>query len=176
MLHPVETSRATTVGVTPAKPVIPPPEANPWWWHPNRVGVGGPDDHWRTRLLEFDRDLAITWNRYTERWQVWMRKPSLVNKICWGWALLFIVRYSDGSYCPLDERIFARLYEASAAKWGNGRQYFSRIEAQLEYDKSRAEQKRKDAVGHSAGEFYTHTLPSVGYGTVNNGSKCVEYD
>lgn len=157
-----------------AKPEKLGPEANPNWWNPSRVGVrGGPAD-FEKQLKEFDPDLRVTWNAYTKRWQLWMHKPKLRNPITMGWLLLFVWKYPDGSYAPLDNRVFARLYSASAAKWGNGKKYFDRVAYELEHEREQAEATRKDNVKYAAGEFYDHILPRVGYGS-NTGSKFSTY-
>lgn len=146
------------------------PEASDWFWNPNRVGVRGAPDYFAAQLQAFDPELAITWNPLTERWLVWVRKPKLVSKLCRGWLLLFPVRYEDGSYQPLDDRIFARLYAISGQRWGSGAAYFRRIEQEIERDRQQAEDSRRDSVGYLAREYFPHTQPWVGYG-LSNGSK-----
>src|ERR1051326_126391 len=92
---------------------IPPPESSFWYWNPNRVGIKFAPDWFREKLHEIDKDLEVTWSSYHERWMVWVKQPRLISKLCSGWLLMFPVRDLDGSYLPLDERIFARIYSAS---------------------------------------------------------------
>jgi len=73
----------------------------------------------------------------TQRWQVWTRKERLQTPVCRGWQLLFIHQDSDGSYLPLDERLLARLFSASADRWGNAREYFKSVEREIERRKEK---------------------------------------
>jgi hypothetical protein len=43
-----------------------PPQANVWWWHPNRVGVKTAPDSFKEQLSLMDENLAVTWNAYRE--------------------------------------------------------------------------------------------------------------
>ena len=179
-------ARTTFRGVTPGRDVpfktsLPqkialPVEANPWFWFPGKVGVSGAPDWFRRQLREFDRDLTVTWNQWDERWQVWMKSPRSVHRYGRGWMLLFPVRASDGGYAPLDNRVFARLYSASIAKWGNGKRYFDRIEAEMARDKARYDQNRDGDVAHAAGEFYGTTQPSISMYGRSRGDKCAALD
>lgn len=156
----------------PAKIKALPPEASPWWWNPGRPGVLGPPSWFEKELRDFDPELRVTWNAYDERWYVWVRKPSLVSKHCRGWLLLFPVRYtSSGDYMPLDGRIFARLYAASADQWGNGKRYFERITAEQDREKELRERSRADSVGWHARDYFKHLQPSVSMVGQSNGSK-----
>ena len=155
----------------PRKRVIPPPESSPWWWHPDRVGVTGPPQWFDKQLKDFDPDLRVTWNRYEERWYVWMRHPKLVTRLCWGWKLLFCLKHLDGSYCPLDNRLFAKLYDISASRWSSGIDYFRRIEAEMERDREKRVVDREDNVGWHARDFWQHTLPQISMCGPSNGSK-----
>ena len=118
------------------------------------------------KLHQMDPDLTVTWDHWNENWLVWMKQPRHQSKFSQGWVLLFPVRYSDGSYMPLDERVFARLYSASAAKWGRGRDYFLAIERELERDKEIAKRNRDDDVKHAAGEYYDFMkIKNIGTGS-----------
>lgn len=147
------------------------PEANPWFWHPDRVGAGEPPLDFAKQLKQFDPELRVTWNPHEERWYVWVRKPNLHTRLCNGWMLLFPIRYPDGSYMPLDNRIFAQLYYISAARWGNGLRYFDRILAELDRDEEKRVASRKDSVGWLARDYWKHTQPSVSMCGPSNGSK-----
>lgn len=148
------------------KPQALPPEALNWFWSPSRVGAEFAPEWFLTKLREMDPDLTVTWNRYTERWLVWMRNPRHQSKYSQGWSLLFVVQYADGSYQPLDERVMARLYEASAAKWGRGKDYFDAIVREMERDKELAKASRDSDVQHAAGEYYDYMkIKNIGSGS-----------
>lgn len=146
--------------------VIPPPESSHWWWNPSRVDVTFAPE-WFTKLVnEIDPEVKVTWDRYQERWLVWAKAPRLQSKLCSGWMLLFPWKDADGSYLPLDERIFARLYAASAAKWGRAKDYFLAIEREMERDREEAEKTRLDDVKHAAGEYYdSMQIKNIGSGS-----------
>ena len=154
-----------------AKPYIPPPESMHWFWNPNRIDVTFAPDWFLKRVREIDSKLTITWDRYQERWLVWVQSPRFQSKLCSGWILLFPVRYDDGSYCPLDERIFARLYHASEDRWGNAKHYFNAIQREQERDKEKAYLNRDDNIKHAAGEYYDY-MKIKNYGL---GSKFVNH-
>lgn len=139
---------------TVAKPVIPGPEQSFWFWNPNRIEAGKAPEWFAKQLRDMDQDLEVTWSPVHERWCMWMRNPKLQSKLCQGWSLLFVVQGPNGSYQPLDERVFARLYGASAQRWDSAKTYFDAIEREWERDKAKAESTRNDEVKHSAGEYF----------------------
>ena len=158
-----------------AKPTRVGPEHNPWYWHPNRVGVKFAPAWFQAKLHEIDTSLAVTWNPTTERWQVFTRKERMQHPVCQGWMLLFVVQGADGSYCPLDERVFARLYGASARRWGNGREYFMAVEREMERDREvTARRQRQDALDLAMPSF-DHSQISVSMRGHSNGSKFSTY-
>lgn len=156
--------RQTTMPV--AKVAIPPPEANAWWWHPNRVGVPSGPPAFCRQLKAFDPDLAVTWNLYRQQWAIWMRAPAFRQPTCWGWKLLFLVEPR-----ALDERVLARLYAASTQRWGNGRRYFEHIEAEMARDREKAAATRQDDVGATARDYFDY-MKIKNYGS---GSKFVTH-
>ena len=148
------------------KPVIPPPESMYWFWSPSRVDAIFAPKWFLDQLHQLDPDLTVTWDQWNEKWLVWMRQPRFQSKYSQGWMLLFPVHYSDGTYMPLDERIFARLYSASAAKWGRGRDYFLAIEREMERDKEHAKEVRDGDIKHAAGEYYDFMkIKNIGSGS-----------
>lgn len=156
--------------VATAKQVIPPAEANPWWWHPGQAGVrSGPVD-FEAKLASVDPDLAITWNAFLERWALWMRNPK--NR--YGWTLLFILKDGEGRYLPPDERCLARLYSASARRWGSAKEYFNAVEREIVRDREKREAKDRADQVDMAMEHWEHSQIKVGYGP-NNGSKFADY-
>lgn len=147
------------------------PESNPWWWNPARPAIQEAPEWFRKQLAEIDPDLRVVWNSFRERWQVWAPKPSLRHPVCAGWVFLFPVQYPDGSYCPLDERTLAKVYEVSAQKWGDARKYWSRIEEEILRDKQKAVTDREDDVKYAAGEYYDY-MKIKNYGS---GSKFADH-
>lgn len=147
------------------KPAIPLPETSSWYWNPGRAGIRFAPEWFLSQVRAFDPDITITWDICQERWLVWMRNPKLHIPLCSGWTLLFPVRYPDGSYMPLDERIFARLYAASVRRWGNGKRYFDAVEREYERDREQAERSRNDDVKYSAGEYFDYmAIKNIGAG------------
>ena len=145
----------TTIPV--AKPVRVGPEHNAWYWHPNRVGATSCPSDFAKQLAEVDPDLACHWNPVEQRWQLWMRKPSLQNPICQGWMLLFPVHPKHG----LDARVLARLYGASARRWGNGKRYFEAVEREILHDKAVKEATWDDQRNWMARDYFKHTQIQV---------------
>lgn len=137
-----------------ARIVRPAPESNPRFWNPNQAGVLFAPDSVMRKLKDIDPDLSITWDNFAERWIIWVKNPKLVSAVNRGWTLLFILRYADGSHMPLDERLFARIYEISAHKWGNAKQYFDSVEREWERDRELVKKNREDDVKYSAGEYF----------------------
>lgn len=159
-------------GMERSKPKPLSPEVITWYWNPNRAGMRFAPKHFRDRLKQFDPELECVWNGHTERWQIFMRDLKIQTKICAGWKLLFPVQDADHNFMPLDERVFCRLFEASAQRWGSGKQYWGRIEAEMERDKEKAEKDRKEDVKSTAGDYFNHLQPSVSMFGPSNGSKC----
>ena len=154
---------------------IPPPEANPWWWHPNRCGVTFAPDSFLQRLRELGEELSITWNPLSQRWQVWARAPRIQHPICQGWKLLFVHHDRHGNYLPLDERLFARLYDASAAKHGDAKRYMQRIQDEWERDKAKREAQFTQDTLDITLPYYDYSQIKVSGCGPSNGSKFATY-
>lgn len=166
--------KSNPITIHPTQPKIPGPEHNIWFWHPGRIGVRFAPSDFRRRLQEIDPELDVTWNPIIERWTVWMKKPSLQTPICQGWGLLFVVKEPNNSYRPLDERIFARLYEASTRKWSNAKTYFAAVEREIEREKElKSKRSTQDAIDIAMPSF-EHSQIKVGYGK-SSGSKFSTY-
>jgi hypothetical protein len=140
------------------------------------VGVRTAPDSFLERLhSELGSELSVTWNPLSERWQVWMQAPRLQSPICRGWKLLFVHEGPDHEYLPLDERVFARLYFASAMQHGNAVKYFDRLCAEIDREKEAAEkadaQDTMDKMTEAAWDF---PKIKVGYGP-SSGSKFSEF-
>lgn len=117
------------------------------------------------RLKELGEELSCTWNPITERWYLWS-KANINHKLCQGWRLLFVNQEPDGSYLPLDERVFARLVAASVLTHGSAKAYFERIKSEMERDKAKREaQARQDQID-IAMPFWEHSqIKNIGKGS-----------
>lgn len=153
------------------------PEHNRWFWNPNRIGAKPAPEWFQAKLREVDPDglVDIRWNPITERWQAFYKKPGFEHPICQGWTLLMVLQYPDGSFMPLDERTLAALYQASARRWGNGKEYFLAIEREIERDKEREEARQRQEAIDIAMPFYDHSQISVSMAGESNGSKFSTY-
>lgn len=153
------------------------PETSPWFWNPNRPGATEAPDWFRKKLREVDPDslIDVRWNPVAERWGVFYKKPSFNHKICQGWMLLFPVQYDDGSYMPLDERVLARLYAASAAQWGDGKKYWAAIEREFYREQEKKEERLKQEAIDHAMPFYEHSRIKVAMRGQSSGSKFSDY-
>jgi hypothetical protein len=147
------------------------PEHNPFYWNPNRVGATEAPAWFRAKLKEVDPDalIDVRWNPVAERWGVFYRSWRVNHPICQGWVLLFQVKPRE-----LDERVLARLYMASAQRWGDGRRYFDAIQREIEREQERKEKfLNQDAVDRAM-PFWEHSRIRVGYGK-SSGSKFSDY-
>lgn len=152
------------------------PEHLAWYWHPFRASVKFAPASFRARLQqEMGDELDVTWNPMIERWQVWMRAPAMKNPICWGWKLLFIHNGPSGEYLPLDERIFARLYSASAAKWGSGKRYMDAILREMERADAQREQRLTQEAIDQAMPYYDYSQIKVSGCGKSRGDKFATY-
>lgn len=155
-----------------AKPAPLPPQANPWWWHPYRLGVVEGPRYITKRLEEVDPDLRLVKNQYNGNWQVFLKSPKFRNPVCWGWKFLFPIHpaeLGDGT------GMIARLYEASERRWGSGKAYFDAIRREMEREKEKAEaQSLQDSIDQSM-EVFNHSQISVAMRGKSNGSKFSTY-
>lgn len=155
---------------------IPGPECNIWWWNPGRHGIKLAPDAFMYKLKEVGEELSCTWNPLTERWYLWSKAPEINHKICQGWRLLFVNQEVDGSYLPLDERVFARLYLASSLHRNETAvQYFDRIAAEMQRDKEKAEKQRLADQIDLAMPYFDHSQIKVAMRGPSNGSKFSTY-
>ena len=172
----VGTGKVGSYGITPSRPKPRGPESNPWYWNPNRVGATEAPLWFQEKLREVDPEgfVDVRWNPIRERWAVFYRNHKIQHPICQGWQLLFPIQYEDGSFMPLDERTLATLYQASARKWGNGREYFRAIEREIERTQERKERNLTQSAIDRAMPTFEHSQIRVGYGS-SNGSKFSTY-
>jgi hypothetical protein len=154
-----------------AKPKAPPREESLQWWHPNRFGVRFAPDRFRRQLHVVHPDLDVTWHPLKERWLVWYRRP----RISMGWLLLFIAEDSQNRYVPLDERIFAAIYEQSGMKWDSGKDYWARIEQEAQRDKAQEDADREHHLEDVGSDQWDHTKIQVSMCGHSSGSKFVNH-
>jgi len=160
-------SVATPYRMPQVKRAIPPPESLAWWWHPSRPGVSLGPEWFRSKLDAISPLLEITDDRYHAQWCIWMKKPSVQNKYCWGWNLLFTVPRAE----RLGDHVLARIWNASARKHGDSLQYWDTLRAKQVYEEQRAEQNRVADRDAAARDWHrNHVAIRVGYGA-SNGSK-----
>lgn len=160
---------------TVAKPRKLGPEQNPWFWHPGRLEIKLAPKEFMDKLHALGEELSCAWNPIAERWQVWAKSPTVQQKVCQGWRLLFIVNEPDGSYAPLDERVFARLYHASVLKHGSGKEYFNRVMQEMERDQQKREQASLQDSIDAAMPSFDHAQISISMRGKSNGSKFSDY-
>lgn len=125
-----------------------PRDAETSWhfWHPGRFGVRFGDEGIRRELQAIDPRLDVTWHPLHLRWTVWFRNPQVTFKLCPGWRLLFIVKYPDDSYMPLDERTIAEAWSRNPRAVGNGQQYWDRIVGEIRRDYKAKDKARHDDI------------------------------
>jgi hypothetical protein len=161
--------------VRPERPKPLGPEFNPWFWNPNRGSIKTAPDWFKAKLEGVADTLAVTWDPITERWLVWDRCGRINHPLCQGWRLLFIHKGVDGEYLPLDERLFARLFAASADAHGNAKEYFLRVATEMERDRAKAEAASLDDTIQHAMETFNHSQISVAMRGQSSGSKFSTY-
>lgn len=137
-----------------SKPAKVDPEWGLFYWHPDRFGVQLGPDWFRRKLKDIHPDLEVTWHPLRQRWQVWYKRDRITSPLCPGWLRLFTVETSWGEFVPLDERVFAAVYQVSARAFGDGAQYWKRIEAEMKRDAEAAEKRSDLAARDFAGERY----------------------
>ena len=144
------------------------PEYNPWYWNPFRADVRFAPEEFRRKLKEVDPDglTQVTWNPIIDKWGVFYRNPKIAHPVCSGWVLLFLVAPDE-----LDERVLARLYSASAQKWGNARQYFAAVEREIEREREAKDRLRRSEAVDMAMPYWEHSRIS----TAGKGNKFSEY-
>lgn len=168
--------RQPTFRQTIAKPAKLGPETNPWYWNPNHPSVTFAPDSFRKRLkAEMGSELEVTWNPITEKWQVWSRAPKINHPICQGWRLLFVHQGSQQQYLPLDERVFARLFQASVHEHGSAKAYFNRVVDEMERDLVKKDERLKQEAIDQAMPYFEHSKIKVAMRGKSNGSKFSTY-
>ena len=144
-----------------------------WWWTPDRTETRErlPDRMFQEKLEQGFPGIVVNWHPLRQRWQVWARSNRVRTPYCRGWLLLFTHEGPNGEYLPLDERIFVIIWDRSAKRWGNGRQYFDRIEAEIQHDKEKRAKDLDDERDYMTSEYWNYTLIK----NIGQGSKFVQH-
>jgi hypothetical protein len=141
------------------------------FFHPNRVDARLAPPDFRAQVHAIDPNLEVVWHPLHERWCVWVKNPRVRHHLCPGWQLLFPVRYGDGSYMPLDARTLALIFDRSARKWGNGRQYWDRIQDEIRHDYNARRREHSAVVGQNARDRWDFAQIKVSGCGHSSGSK-----
>lgn len=144
-----------------------PPQGNPWWWHPAQPGVASGPAWMERKLEEVDPDLRITRNGFNGNWQIWLKTPRNAR----GYTFLFPIppdQLGDGTLA------IARLYEASAARWGDGKKYMDAVIREQLREKEQAEKADFQDTMDRSMDAWDHSRIRVGYGR-SSGSKFTDY-
>lgn len=148
---------------------------NTWhYFHPGRVDCRYAPDWFRTALHVMDPRLEVIWHPVLERWAVWCKNERISHKFSPGWQFLFPwLNPTTNAYLPLDERVFANIYHRSPRKWGDGKQYWDRIEGEILRDKQKKEEARQDEARTLARDYWDSKQIKVSMCGPSNGSKFV---
>lgn len=121
----------------------PPPDVLPWYWDPQREGVKPPPAAFARQLREIDPDLRVCFNPVLERWVLWFKNPRIGTEPGFpaflrpGWQLLMIWEHPiSHDYLPLTELLFHNIYVISRGRIGGAKQYYDRIQANIEREKA----------------------------------------
>ena len=150
-------------------PVAHPKPLGPeWGWRyfsPARVDTLRGPDEFRRQLHDIDPRLEVVWHPLNERWCIWFRDEK-------GWRFLFPVQYwPTGDYMPLDARTLAKVWDRSGRRWGGGRAYWDRIEAEIVRDIKAREAARRQEARDIAGDVHDFAQIKVAMRGPSLGSK-----
>jgi len=139
-----------------------------WWFHPGRPETRSrtPDPIFQRKLDQDFPGIHVNWHPLKQRWQVWTRSNRVQTPYCRGWLLLFTLEDEQGDYVPLDERTLVVIWDRSARRWGNGKQYFNRIESEIAHEKRLRAAAHDDERDYKAGEYWDYTkIKNIGSGS-----------
>lgn len=137
------TGRSLPVSMSISRGSVRGPELSWNYFHPGRVDARFAPDAFRRRLHEVDERLEVVWHPIHERWVCFVRQPDIKFWMCPGWKRLFIVRYPDESFMPLDERTLGEAWSRHPKLYNyRGRDYFERVV--LEHMREQRRTERKD--------------------------------
>lgn len=163
--------QSNNITIPVSKPKRLGPEHNVWFWNPNRLGAGPAPAWFAKRLKDVDPELAVTWSPLHERWLVWVKSPKFRQPLCQGWRLLFVHHDANRGYLPLDDRVLARVFEASVYTHGSAKRYFDRIIGEMERDDERKDKRlREEAIDRAMPHFEYSKIKNIG-----TGSKFADY-
>jgi hypothetical protein len=147
------------------------------YWHPQRFGVDrGPAD-FNAKLRQcFGDEVAVTWHPLRARWIGWAKSQRLTQTKQCGWQLLFVVETSWGDGLPLDNRTIAAFASQSRRLNGSARQYWDRIEAEIQRDHEKRSQHKRDDLHDWSHEMWQHWKPQISMRGPSNGSKMANHD
>lgn len=124
----------------------------------------------RAGVKRVDPRLRIAWNPKERTWGVWTLAPQVKTEWCKGWKLLFSVK--EGF---VDQRILWRLYQADVTQYGGAKAAYEKFLAGIATRNVKFDQKMRAHDRQWASDYFDHTRPQVGYGTVNNGAKVARH-
>lgn len=162
---------AGSVATPITKPKALAPETSWNFFHPNRVDARYAPAEFRAKVHAIDANLDVVWHPIQERWCVWVRNPRITHWMCKGWQMLFPVRYPDGRFMPLDERTLAAIFDRSARKWGNGVEYWNRIQDEIRHDRQQGIKNREAMIGQQARDRFDFAQIKVSMAGPSSGSK-----
>lgn len=128
------------------------------WYHPGRYGVQLAPDAFRSQLHEIDSRLEVVFHPLRQRWVCWFREPTITWWMCKGWKKLFVIKYPDGEFMPLDERTLGEAWTRNPKLYDyKGRQFFERVVVENMRDQMAAEVREREsfveAVAHDQYRF-----------------------
>lgn len=139
------------------KPVIPARDQMIQYWHPDRIGAISAPSWFARDLEQLHPDLRCVMSPVHQRWIIWQRKPENRNPITQGWSYKF--DFDPDKLGPLP---LARLYEASARKWGSGAKYIEAVQREMARDEAARVKAGEDERAAEARDTYrTFVRPHV---------------
>ena len=150
-------------------------ELTPAYWVPGRAPdpVSTPKVELaalRRKLRSVDSGIRLAWNPKRRLWGVWVLAPHIRTEWCKGWKLLFSVKPEF-----LDNRVLAKLYESDATRFGGAKVVYNKFLEAMARREVKLDDKMAQNARDWAGDYFDYTVPKVGYGTRNNGSKVANH-
>jgi hypothetical protein len=144
------------------------------YWIPGRSSDPfvdkGPVAAMRAGVKRIDPRLRISWNPKEQLWGIWTIAPQIKTDWCKGWKLLFSVKSGF-----VDQRILWRLYQADVTQYGGAKVAYEKFIAGIAARNVKVDKKMRANDRAWASDYFDHTRPQVGYGTVNNGRKVAKH-
>lgn len=141
------------------------PEVSWNFFHPGRVDVRFAPPEFRRQLHAIDPRLEMTWHPMQERWVCWARNERVRFWMCPNWQRLFIVKYPDGGFMPLDARALAEAWTRSPKVQGQGKEFFGRVLDEMRRDYVKQQDARSDEVVQRAKDQWRFAqIKNIGQG------------